>query len=122
MKKKTARKLEYFLHFITALLLIIKGIDEVVKGLYFPASIILGIALLVFILIFFWRKLKIKPKQVRITCWYLESPALLVVSYVLHLEKKEFTPYIFLLAAIMYPAMGFISSKKFKKIRKSAMN
>ena len=121
MKKKTARRLEYFLHFITALLLILKGIDEIIKELYYPGFIIIGLAVTVLIIAFFWRSLKIKPKQARIICWYLESPALLVTSYMLYLERKEFMPHIFLLAAIMYPAMGFISSKKFKRIRKSAM-
>ncbi len=101
MKKKTARKLEYFLHFITALLLILKGVDEIIKELYYPGFIILGLATTVLIVAFFWRSLKIKPKQARIICWYLESPALLVTSYMLYLEKKEFMPHIFFLFSIM---------------------
>lgn len=120
MKKKTARKLESFLHFLTALLLIIKGAEEISKGLYYPGSIIAGLALIVVVITFFRRSLTIRPKQAHIICWYLEAPALLMTSYMLHLEKKEFMPHIFLIAAIMYPAVGFISSKKFKKIRKSA--
>lgn len=121
MKKKTARKIELFLHFITALLLIIKGVDELTRGLYYPALIILGLALLVLIIIVFRKQLRIRPKQARIICWYSEAPALLVTSYMLHLEKREFTPHIFLIAAIIYPAMGFISSKRFKRIKKTAL-
>ncbi|GGB75640.1 hypothetical protein GCM10007424_14470 [Flavobacterium suaedae] len=120
MKKKAARKLESFLHFLTATLLLIKGIDEIVRKLYFPGSIIIGLALTVLVINFFWRFLKITPKQARTVCWYIETPALIVTSYMLHLEKKEFMPHIFLLAAVIYPVMGFVSSKKFKKMRKAA--
>ncbi|WP_297333233.1 hypothetical protein [Flavobacterium sp.] len=119
MRKRTVRRLEYFLHFLTALLLLIKGIHEISKGLYYPGIIIAGLSVTVFTIILFWRKLKIKPKQARVICWYLEAPALLLSSYMLYLEKKEFMPYLFFLAAVMYPAMGFISSKKFKRLRKS---
>lgn len=120
MKKKAARKLESFLHFITATVLLLKGIDEIVRKLYFPGAIIIGLALTVLVINFFWRFFKITPKQARTVCWYIETPALIVTAYMLHLERKEFMPYIFLLAAVIYPVMGFVSSKKFKKMRKAA--
>ena len=121
MNKKAFRRLEYFLHFLTELLLLIKGADEVSRGLYFPGLIITALALTVLVISLFYRRLKIRPKQARTICWYIEAPALLVTAYMLYLEKREFAPHIFLLAAIMYPAMGFISSKKFKRIKNTGL-
>ncbi|MCW4470443.1 hypothetical protein OGH69_15840 [Flavobacterium sp. MFBS3-15] len=122
MKKKTFRKLEVLLHILTAAILLLKGFDEVVKRLYFPGCILLGLGLLVLIISLFWRKLGIKPKQARIMCYYIEAPALFLISYMLHLEKKGALPQFFLLAGMLYPMLGFISSKKFKKINKSIGN
>lgn len=118
MKKKTVRRLEYFLHILTALILLLKGSFEVSKGLLFPAFIITVPALTVLAILLLWRKLKITPKHARIVCYYIETPALLVSAYVLHLEGKELQPYFFFLAALLYPVVGFISTKKFKKIQK----
>ncbi|ALM48507.1 hypothetical protein AMR72_06080 [Flavobacterium psychrophilum] len=117
MKKKTFRKLEILLHFITAFILLIKGADELGRRLYFPGFIIIGLALLILAITIFWKTLYIRPKQARQVCYYLEAPALLVTAYVLHLENKPFLPSIFLIAALLYPAMGFISSKKFRRIK-----
>lgn len=117
MKKKTFRKLEVLLHFLTAFVLLLKGCDELNRGLYFPGIIILGLAATILTITIYWKKLHIKPKQARLICYYLESPALLIISYVLYLEDKTSLPYIFFIAAILYPAMGFITSKKFHKIK-----
>jgi hypothetical protein len=118
MKKKTFRKLEVLLHFLTAFILIIKGVDEMSKRLYFPGSIILGLALVILVITIFWKTLYIRPKQARQVCYYLEAPALLVTSYVLYIEDKPFLPDIFLVAALLYPAVGLITSKKFKENNK----
>jgi len=117
MKKKTFRKLEILLHFITAFILLIKGADELSKRLYFPGFIIIALALLILTITVFWKTFYIRPRQARHICYYLESPALLITAYVLYLENKPFLPDIFLIAAILYPAMGFISSKKFSRIK-----
>jgi len=122
VKKRTFRKLEIFLHFLTSAILLIKGFDEIVKHLYFPGLILVGLGLLVIIITFFWRKLGIRPKQARIMCYYIEAPALFIIAYMLHLEKKEALPHIFLLAGMLYPMLGFISSKKFKRINKSSLS
>ncbi|RWX00790.1 hypothetical protein [Flavobacterium cerinum] len=121
MKKKTFRKLEVLLHFLTAFILLLKGCDELNRGLYFPGCIILGLAITILVITIYWKKLYIKPKQARIVCYYLEAPALLITSYVLYLENKLFLPDIFFIAAILYPAMGFITSKKFNQIRNTSL-
>ncbi|MHA3786604.1 hypothetical protein ACX0HA_00225 [Flavobacterium hauense] len=118
MKKKTFRKLEVLLHFLTAFILIIKGVDEMSRRLYFPGSIILGLALLILVISIFWKTLYISPRQARQICYYLEAPALLITSYVLYLEEKQFLPDIFLVAAMLYPMVGFITSKKSKHFEK----
>lgn len=118
MKKKTVRRLEYFLHILTAIILLLKGSFEISKGLFFPAFIITAPALTVLVILLFWRKLKITPKHARVFCYYIEAPALLISAYVLHLEGKELQPYLFFLAALLYPVVGFISTKKFKKLKK----
>lgn len=118
MKKKTFRKLEVLLHFITAFILIIKGVDEMSRRLYFPGAIILGLALVILTITIFWKTLYITPKQARQICYYLEAPALLITSYVLYLEDKPFLPDIFLVAAMLYPMVGFITSKKFRQFNK----
>jgi hypothetical protein len=120
MKKKTFRQLEVILHVITVATLLLKGYDEVKRGLFFPGGIIIGFAFTALIIALFWRRLYIKPRIARTACYYIEAPALLLTSYVLYLENKEFLPDIFLIAAILYPAFGFISSKKFKKLNKAA--
>lgn len=118
MKKKTFRKLEMLLHFLTAFILLIKGGDELSKGLYFPGFIILGLAFVILTIIIFWKTLYISPKQARLVCYYLEAPALLITSYVLYLEEKPFLPYIFFVAAMFYPMVGFITSKKASYFKK----
>ncbi|MCO6148393.1 hypothetical protein [Flavobacterium sp. NRK1] len=117
MTKKTFRKLEVLLHFLTAFVLLIKGCDEMNRRLYFPGGIILSFTVIIFIITIFWKTLYISPKQARQICYYLESPALLIISYMLHLEGKMFLPDLFLIAAIIYPVMGYISSKKFRHIK-----
>lgn len=87
------------------------------RGLYFPGVIILGLALTILAITIFWKTFYIKPKQAREVCYYLECPALLIISYVLHLEGKPFMPDIFLIAGMLYPVAGFISSKKFNRLR-----
>lgn len=121
MKKKAVRKIEVLLHLLTATLFLLKGFDEFLRKLYFPGVIITGLALAVLTVLFLWRQLGIKPRQARISCYYLESPALLTISYVLYLEEKEFLPHVFLLSAFLYPAVGFVSSKKFKQIKKAGL-
>lgn len=121
MKKKTFRKLEVLLHFLTAFILVIKGVDEMSRRLYFPGSIILGLALAILVITIFWKTLYISPRQARQVCYYLEAPALLITSYVLYLEGKPFLPDIFLVAALLYPAVGLITSKKFKENNKKYM-
>jgi hypothetical protein len=122
VKKKTFRKLEIFLHILTATMLLLKGSDEVIKHLYFPGFILIGLGLLVILICLFWRKFSIRPKQARIMCYYFEAPALFLISYMLYLEKNEALPQFFLLAGMLYPMLGFISSKKFKKINSSVGN
>lgn len=117
MKKKTFRKLEVLLHFLTSFVILLKGVDEINKGIYFPGLIILGLAFTILAITIFWKTFYIRPKQAREVCYYLECPALLVISYVLHLEGKPFMPDIFLIAAMLYPAVGFISSKKFARLK-----
>jgi len=120
MKKRTARQLEFALHILTAVVLALKGYSEVTQGKPFPGLIILGIAAIVPVLLLLWRPLKMTPKQARIACYYVESPAMFLTAYMLYLEGREFHPYLFLIAALLYPAAGFISSKKFKRIRKAS--
>jgi hypothetical protein len=118
MKKKTVRSLEYFLHIMTGVILLLKGYMEMNVGLYFPGFLLTAPAFTVLIIILFWRKLNIPPKHARVACYYIEAPALLVAAYVLHLEGKELHPYFFFIAAMLYPVVGFISTKKFKKLKK----
>jgi hypothetical protein len=121
MNKKTFRKLEVLLHFLTTFILLIKGCDELNKRLYFPGGIILGLALTILVITIFWKPLYIAPKQARIVCYYLESPALLITAYVLYLEDKPFLPHIFFIAAMLYPVTGFITSKKFNNIKNTPL-
>lgn len=120
MKKRTARKLELFLHLLTSGILLLKGYGEIVEGKCFPGLIIACLAILVVIVLLLWKPLHITPKQARIACYYIESPAMFVTAYVLYLEGKEFHPYLFFIAGLLYPLVGFISSKKFKRLRKSS--
>lgn len=119
MKKKTLRRLELLLHLTTSVVLILKGYSEVIEGKFFPGFILTGLALIVPIILFLWKVLHIKPREARVACYYIESPALLVAAYTLYLEGREFHPYLFFIAGLLYPAVGFISSKKFKRLRKS---
>lgn len=122
MKKRQMRSIERVLHIITILILLVKAADLIKKNLFFPASIILMLAFTTVAILLFRRKMRIRPRHARIICFYLESPALLVIAYSLHLEGKEMLPYIFFIAGLIYPMAGFISSKKFKQIKKPPVN
>ena len=121
MKKKTFRRLEILLHFLTAFIILIKAADLMARGVYYPGGILSGLAFTILIISLYWRRLDIKPRQARVTCYYLEAPALLVMAYVLHLEGNESLPHVFIISAIIYPAMGFISSKRFKRIKNHSL-
>ncbi len=118
MKKKTLRQLEILLHILTVIILVLKAGDELSRKLYFPAFITLGLAAIVVSLLFFWKVFRLSPKQSRLMCYYIETPALVLTSYVLYLEKKETAASIAIIAALLYPMVGFVSSKKFKKLKK----
>ncbi len=122
MKKRRMRSIEKALHIITVLILLLKATDLLKKNLFFPASIILMLAFTTLAILLFRRKMRIRPRHAGIICFYLESPALLVISYSLYLEKKEMLPYIFFIAGLIYPMVGFIASKKFKQIKKPPVN
>ena len=122
MKKRTFRKLEILLHVLTSVILLLKGSEEIYRGLYFPGCILAGLGVIVLTISFFWRRMNIRPKQARVMCYYIEAPALFITAYVLYLENKDTLPQIFLLAGILYPMFGFITSKKFKKINKSSLS
>lgn len=117
MKKKKMQKLELVLHLLTVLVLLLKAFDLFKKGEFMPSMIILSLALATLIIITFRRKLHIRSRKAGIICFYLEAPALIFIAVVLHNEGKEFLPYIFLTAGIIYPVAGFIASKKFKQIK-----
>ncbi len=118
MKKKVIRRLEILLHILTSVILLLKGFDQFTKTIYFPAVILISLGLLVMLLNLFWRKLKVKPKEARTACYYIETPALLLISYIIHLEGVHTVPYAFFIASLLYAAVGFISSKKSKKINR----
>jgi hypothetical protein len=118
MRKRTVRKVELFLHILTACLLLLKGYLQMSKHLYFPGLIILALGICVLTISLLWKVFRITPKEARVACYYIEAPALMIISYMLHLEDKEFAPYLFLIAGLLYPVAGFISSKRFKKLRK----
>lgn len=120
MKKKAIRKLEVLLHAVTAAILLIKGIDEIKRQVYYPGVLLIVISFIILLVLFFWRPLKIKPKKARLICYFIEMPGLFISSYLFYLEGKEYLSDVFLLAGILYPAVGLISSKTFKKISKHA--
>lgn len=119
MRKRTIRRIEYVVHVVTALILLLKGAILLRQHLYFPGLILIGLAAVILIVLLLWKQLKISPKQARIACYYVESPALFLTSYMLFMEGREFQPYIFIIAGLMYPLVGFISSKKFKRMKKT---
>jgi hypothetical protein len=115
VKKKTLRRIELLLHILTAVLLSLKAYDEMNRRVFFPAFIILGICILLVAILFFWRLLHIPPKQARAVCYYMETPALLVISYMFYLEDKESIACAFLIASVIYPLVGFLSLTTNKK-------
>lgn len=115
------RRAEMVLHSVTSLLLLLKAADEFGKRLYFPGGILLGLSLCVLCLLFFWRRLGVTPRQARVACYYIEAPALCITAYIFSLEQKELLTYLFSISAVLYPAVGFVSSKKFKRIKKAGI-
>lgn len=120
MKKKTLRRLELLLHILTISILALKGYDEITHRIYFPAFITFGLAATVLCVLFFWKSFNLTPRESRIICYYIEAPALLITSYMFYLDKKETVAGIALIATLLYPLVGFISTKKFKKLKKPA--
>ncbi len=117
MKKRKIRRVETALHFVTVIVLLLKATDLLKKHLFFPAVIILMAAITALAILFFRRRLHIRARHAGIICFYIETPALFIIGYVLHLEGKELLPYLFLSAGFIYPVAGFVATKKFKQIK-----
>lgn len=120
MRKRTVRKLEWLLHSITILLLLIKAADLAGRQLYLPSAAITVLSLVSLGVLLLRRELGMGTRKAHIACYYIEAPALLLIAYTLYIDGNDFLPYIFLLAALIYPAVGFTGSKKFRHIKKAS--
>lgn len=67
-----------------------------------------------------WKKLKLYPSAARLSCYYLEGFSLLVSWAAYHSTGNEPLARISLIAAVMLPFVGFISSLKTYKNKKRA--
>ena len=115
MKIKPFRLVELLLHYVTIAALLYKGISLVITKLYFPAFIILLPSVIAMIITCFWKQFAMTPRIARLSCYYLEMPALITTAYVFSLESNVQLSQLFLLAAIVYPVYGYFSSKRKNK-------
>ncbi|RYD90056.1 MAG: hypothetical protein EOP54_24575 [Sphingobacteriales bacterium] len=109
--RKTKRYLEFVMHLVTISALLYKGVDEVRKGLYYPGSIILGLAVIAMIVTLFWRQFKIQPRIARQTSYYLEAAGLFLSGYVFYLEHHHGYSQACIIAGFAYCAIGFLSTR-----------
>lgn len=115
MKKRTLRRLELLILGLTPILLLFKAYDEILRKVFFPAFIILGLCIVLLIVLIFWKPLNIAPKQARILCYYIAAPAFIIACYMSYLENKKHMATLFLCAALLYPLAGFMFTKRLKK-------
>ena len=115
MTKRILRRLELIILLLTPVLLLLKAYDEIIRRVFFPAFIILGICIVLLAVLIFWKALQIAPKQARILCYYIATPAFIIAYYMSCLENKRHMATIFLFAALLYPLAGFIFTKRQKK-------
>lgn len=118
--KKALRKLEMLLHSaITAGLLIVSA-KMILSGLYFPGSILAGLVIAATCISLFWKKLGMSPRYARLTCYYLEAPAFLICWLHFKLAHESMLAQAYLMAAVIFPFFGYISSIKTYKTKKRA--
>nr|WP_322623915.1 hypothetical protein [uncultured Flavobacterium sp.] len=110
--KSLLRNTEVLLHiFITAGISLL-GTRLLLTDMYYPAVIILATCILTVNIATRWKKLKLYPRDARLSCYYLEGFSLLVSWATYHSNGNESLARISLIAAILLPFIGYISSLK----------
>lgn len=116
MKTRNA-KLEFFLHLLTGLVLVLKGADKLTQSHLISGSIMLLLALLIFGLVLFGEKLNFSHSKVKRISWLIESLALFIVALVFYQEGRQYLQYVFGTCAIVYFILAIVH---FVKHRNSA--
>jgi hypothetical protein len=118
--KKALRKLEMLLHSAIITGLLVVSIKMILSGLYFPGSILTGLAIAAACISLFWKKLNMSPRYARLTCYYIEAPAFLICWLHFKLGHEPMLAQAYLMAAVIFPFFGYISSIKTYKTKKRA--
>ena len=109
--KRILRKLELLLHSFIIALILWKGILLFTTGMYFPALLIMGLSLTTIVISINWKKFKLAPREARQACYYIEGPVFLIL-YVLCTTHERNLAQVLLMAAIVFPFIGFATSLK----------
>jgi hypothetical protein len=109
--KKILRKLELLLHSVIIALVLWKGILLFSEGMYFPALLTMGLSLTAIIISLYWKKFRLAPRQARQASYYLEGVIFLII-YALCTAHERNLAQVLLMAAIVFPFIGFATSLK----------
>ena len=112
--KRFLRKTEMLLHSVIIALLIWKGVMLFNAGMYFPALLIFGLLLTAMVISIYWKKFKLAPRQARQACYYIKGPVFLIL-YILCTTHERNLAQVMLMAAIVFPFIGFATSLKTSK-------
>jgi hypothetical protein len=112
--KKILRKIELLLHSLIIALLLWKGILLLSEGMYFPALLIMGLSLTAIIIALYWKKFRLAPREARQACYYIEGPVFLIL-YILCTTHERNLAQVLLMAAILFPFIGFATSLKTRR-------
>lgn len=120
--KVQLRSAEIFLHAVITAVICFLGGKLLVIGMLYPSLIILTLCITMIHISIFWKKLKMYPAQARLACYYLEGLSFLVCWATYNSLANIALSKICLIAAIMLPFIGFISSlKTYKNKKKTAI-
>ena len=105
------RKTEMLLHSVIIALLLWKGVMLFMSGMHFPALLILGLSLMAMVISIYWKKFRLLPREAREACYYIEGGVFLIL-YVLCNAHERNLAQLLLMAAIVFPFIGFATSLK----------
>lgn len=109
MKIKQPAKLEAAIHFITAIVLLLKGYDKLSTGSHVSGFIIFSFGIIILLITFLDRTLKISHLRTKWIVYLIEAIAFLIIASLYFKENKVYLPYVYLVPSLIFFVMAGIA-------------
>lgn len=116
--KKLVRQTEMLLHAALTGILLLRGGQLILSHMYYPGVILLGLMSITMMITLFWKRLRLAPRDARMACYYLETPALLLNYVVFNTIGATLAAQVCLIATVALPFLGFATAIKTHRKRK----